>query len=633
MVVTGSVMDPSGKPVPNAAVMVYGRVKLSRSISDFLPAPIGHGVGDSSGRFRVDALRTSSSRHDWVGAVALQSGFGAGWAVLDQDADQPAADITLRPERIIQGRVFDVQGRPVQGVAVMVMAMTDGNFANVARTRENIERFALPFGWRNILPHGWPQPATTDAEGRFTVRGVGRDLLVSVGIGDSRFARLTVPVETRGTPDPQTLTIGVEPAKIITGGITDAETGKPIPGAILGITSYRRGSSLISEFEADAQGRFRVNPLSAERFTVTASAPDGQPHLRVVKHFAWPKGALEHSVDLALPQGIVIRGTVTEEGSGRPVAGARVSFRPGRRARDATTDVAQGSVASGPDGVFQLSVLPGPGTLVVLGPSDDYVLQEASRRTIDPREPGGRVYAHAFVVCELKAGGDGAQVPVVLRRGVTITGRVVGPDGQPVQDTRMFSRVIFGPAYTGWRIWGGGDYGIARNGRFTIHGLDPNAGVSVAFLEPTRKLGVTVDLSGAAVGNGPIIVQLGPCGSAVARLVRPDGKPLLGYRGSGLIAIVVTPGALDPRLAENRDRPIADQAALPVTDPINYKDGPVSGSDGHIVFPALIPGASYRIIDSTTNGDPAGPRLRKEFTVHPGEILDLGEILIEKAPG
>ena len=50
------------------------------------------------------------------------------------------------------------------------------------------------------------------------------------------------------------------------------------------------------------------------------------------------------------------------------------------------------------------------------------------------------------------------------------------------------------------------------------------------------------------------------------------------------------------------------------------------------MFPALIPGATYRIVDQTTARNPNGPQLRKEFTVKPGETLDLGDILIEK-PG
>ena len=71
----------------------------------------------------IDAPRTSSSRHEEFGAVALAPGYGVGWVELDPDDDQPTADITLRPEQVIHGRLFDVQGRPVPDVTVSVASI------------------------------------------------------------------------------------------------------------------------------------------------------------------------------------------------------------------------------------------------------------------------------------------------------------------------------------------------------------------------------------------------------------------------------------------------------------------------------------------------------------------------------
>jgi len=47
------------------------------------------------------------------------------------------------------------------------------------------------------------------------------------------------------------------------------------------------------------------------------------------------------------------------------------------------------------------------------------------------------------------------------------------------------------------------------------------------------------------------------------------------------------------------------------------------------MFPTLIPGATYRF-SAGANGEAAGHQLRKEFTVKPGETLDLGDVLIER---
>ena len=64
-------------------------------------------------------------------------------------------------------------------------------------------------------------------------------------------------------------------------------------------------------------------------------------------------------------------------------------------------------------------------------------------------------------------------------------------------------------------------------------------------------------------------------------------------------------------------------------DPVNQTSQPTADADGRLTIPALIPGASYRIIDYTV-GREVAPQVRAEFTVRPGEALDLGDIRIEK---
>ena len=68
----GRVLDPQGKPVPNASVMVYAAPKQSEGRpGEDAPAAIGRAACDGSGRFRLDAPRISSSTHHMVGAAAL----------------------------------------------------------------------------------------------------------------------------------------------------------------------------------------------------------------------------------------------------------------------------------------------------------------------------------------------------------------------------------------------------------------------------------------------------------------------------------------------------------------------------------------------------------------------------------
>ena len=90
--------------------------------------------------------------------------------------------------------------------------------------------------------------------------------------------------------------------------------------------------------------------------------------------------------------------------------------------------------------------------------------------------------------------------------------------------------------------------------------------------------------------------------------------------------MVVTPGP--HRLSQDKAGEqclAADQDFVARFDPIHYRKGLVSDDQGQLSLPALIPGATYRIYDSTMD-DGANPQIRKEFTVKPGETLELGDI-------
>ncbi len=428
--------------------------------------------------------------------------------------------------------------------------------------------------------------------------------------------------------------MAVEPARIITGRVTYADTGKPAPHAVVGIMTHAdQSTTYAGDIETDAQGRFRFNPGSGHRYNLTAFPPERQPYLNVDKNLEWPKGAIEHSVDLALPRGILVRGRVTEEGSGKPIAGARIGYISNPE-RDQQSGAWNTHAATAADGSFQFGVMPAPGYLTVRGPSEDYVLREIGQHMALAGQPGGqRIYAHAFHALALKPGSASQDVAITLRPGDAVKGRVVGPDGQPVRNALVFSRVILQPSWVSWLFWTAFYRDAVRDGSFAVHGLPADAEVPVYFLDAKHNLGAIAMLSGRSAADGAVTVRLQPCGAARARLVDPAGKPVSGSRDayeSHMTVMVVTPGPIlgsqDPA---DKDRLAADQDFVARCDPIHYPKGLVSDAQGQLALPALIPGATYRIYDATI-GDGANPQLRKEFTVKPGETLDLGDILIEK---
>ncbi len=75
----------------------------------------------------------------------------------------------------------------------------------------------------------WPRPTTTDAEGRFTLHGVGRGLQAELSIIDPRFALQMIDVETDSPSDAKSVTMALVPAKIFTGRVTYADTTSPSP--------------------------------------------------------------------------------------------------------------------------------------------------------------------------------------------------------------------------------------------------------------------------------------------------------------------------------------------------------------------------------------------------------------------
>ncbi len=325
---------------------------------------------------------------------------------------------------------------------------------------------------------------------------------------------------------------------------------------------------------------------------------------------------------------MLIRGKVTEEGSGKPIAGTMVGYLS-RPTLGPQSDTGYGLAWAAPDGSFALAVSSRSNHLIAWGPSEDYLLHEAAERMIQEGRPGGRrLYAHAFISFEREPGGDGRIVGVVLRRSAALKGQVIGPDGQPVQEALMVSRILLAPSGLPSRVWQGGYQGHVRNGHFELHGLATDREIPVFFLERKRKLGTTVNLSGKSGSDGPITVRLDRCGNAKARLVDPAGTAIAGHRDPYLIEIVVTPGPSGlSRDKGDEGRLQADQDCLCRIDRINYPDGSISDAQGYVTFPALIPGATYRIQDLS---DEDGRELRKTFTVKPGETLDLGDVVIRK---
>jgi RNA polymerase sigma factor (sigma-70 family) len=621
MTVAGRVLDAEGKPLPGADVAVLVRPKVAHRGGDLSSGGtevLGGGKTDRDGRFRLETPRTASVRCRSVAAVAAASGHGLGWYELNPDAEKPTAEIRLAPEQVIRSRLVDLQGQPAAGVTVRVGSVgrrEPGEFKGVYAPA----RIDLPF---------WPKAAVTDKDGRFELHGIGRDVFTQWSVSDDRFATQGFGVATDAPEGVKEYNARpLEPAHLIEGTVVFADTGKPVPGARLTVYAARKEDDSWGGMDAraDEKGCFRINPLPGNVFEVSAFAPDGEPYLSLKQRVNWPKAAVKQQIELKLPRGVLVRGKVAEAGSGKALANATALFIP-RQAGNPNfrRDIVTGwdnTAVSGDDGTFDLCVLPGPGHLLVRGPTPDYVFQEiAERKLLSGKEGGQRQYAHAVVPLDTKPGAGPEEVAVALRPAVTVKGRLLGPDDQPVSEALMISRLNVNPVSSEWLAYPA----IVRDGRFELHGCDPAKSYPVHFLDAKNKAGATVELSAKQAAED-VTVRLLPCGTAETRLLDTEGKPLPGRRVG--LNLVVTPGSsrMDNK-AYDRGELTADEGFVANIDRRNHWDGPLTDADGRVTFPALIPGASYRIEEL----DDPDHIVKCEFKAESGKTVKLPDVRLKK---
>jgi hypothetical protein len=278
---------------------------------------------------------------------------------------------------------------------------------------------------------------------------------------------------------------------------------------------------------------------------------------------------------------------------------------------------------SGEDGRFEVVVLPGPGHLLVNGPTPDYLKTEITNRNLHGIQiwPNRRNYLDALVPLDLKPQAEPYALDVTLRRGVTLTGKVVGPDGKPVVQGALLCRTYI---RAGTDLNGQGTKEF-KDGRFELPGCDPAKMTEVFFCDPKKKLGALVKLSAKEAKGKPVTVRLQRCGTARARIVDDKGKPLVKFHA--YLELVITRGVpVVDAFKFNDNSPGADTAHMSWFDPQGYAQVR-SDAKGVITFPTLIPGGTYWIIGQRPNRGLFN--LNKEFKAEAGKALDLGDITVK----
>jgi hypothetical protein len=625
MTVTGRVLDPDGKPVAGAQVAILAVVqKARRNIGvSSERVVLGRGKAGDDGRFSLAVPRTSSTRNRGADVLAGRAGYGLAWESFDPDAERPEVSVRLAREQVVRGQLLDLQGQPAAKVSLRVTQVRGSqaglSFKELMDLRQDTARAALRMH-KDVSLHNdhidlsdppdnlsmWPPAVTTDDQGRFAVRGLGPGMSVELHVADDRFALQTVAVPDTGKAEEgqnvrRTL---LEPARVLEGRVTYADSGRPAAG--VEVQAWGRES----HGRTDRDGRFRINSGKEETGLLIAYSPPGEPYCNVQQQFRWPRGVVRHTLDLALPRGVLVRGTVTDEATGRPVAGALVSYlaqhnNPNLKPEDLSGNNfvnGRDMVPTAADGTFRIAGRPGPGYLLVEGPDADYVLREngGQDRLWRGQRGSSPWYSHGFSALDLKANSEPVDVKVTLRKGVTIRGEVAGPEGRAVEDLQVFCR-LEGLATHPVKV---------RGDRFELHGCDPAETLTVMFFDAANDWGATAKLSAKEAGEKPVKVRLAPCGSARVRFRDRAGKPLAHFR-PGLFLVLASPQG--DTLA----------ARLLIVSPFRRALGLQTDKDGLCTFDTLIPGATYEF---------GHAEIEATITAEAGKTVTLPDIVVKQPP-
>jgi RNA polymerase sigma factor (sigma-70 family) len=626
MTVTGRVLGPDGKPVAGAQMAVvawqtlyFSSFEMAASSRNWI---LGRTRADADGKFRLSVRRPSPQGWTKLRLLAAGDGLGLAWKWFDMKADSADLEMHLPAEQVVRGRIVDLQGEPVAGARVHVTELTH----KPAKGEKNEGGLGVPAeGW----PVG-PVTATVNARGDFTVRGLGANVSVEMEVRDDRVELRTFTIETADKKAAENVKLALPPARIVEGRVIYEDTGKPVAGARLMVVTAGGGD--VTGL-TDKEGRYRINvrppgaqfPESGNELGVHVYPPAGEPYWMTIQGVGWVKGAARQEANVKLPRGVLVRGKVTEAGSGKPVAGAYVEYNGQWMHRGVSAD----------GGSYAFAVPAGAtGPLTVNGPTPDFIPQViGSAETLSDLKGGDRIYYHAVVPLGLKPGDKDKELPVVLRRGVTMKGRVVGPDGKPVKHALLFVGEYRPPHEKFLHPV------LARDGNFELPGCDPDRSyrlvvVDHAWLTPVMgvealntygqlwlnqllgahiKLGATVEVSAKKAAAEPVDVRLAPSGSVKLRFVDGDGKPLARFKPG--LQLVVTPGIpVGQAIKEGK------LAAEVVTLISQYQDDaePHAGEDGVLKLDGLIPGATYRVRKAEYDT----PAL-KDFTAEAGKTVEL----------
>lgn len=660
---SGRVTGPDGKPLSGARVFV----PLNGANKEAGPV---RAKTDADGRFEFDAADMTYTAVDGLPArrqglvIVTADGYapdwfptwghttGSGLRTHWDPVKGDALNLQLAKDDVpIRGRLLDPAGRPLAGARVRLTRLQiprrgdlDAHLDLV--TKDFSISLSLDYERELYHPHLVPGLTTetrTDADGRFTISGLGRDRLAGLTVSAPSVVDTYLTVMTRAAPDVGVFpvngkatevifgagfTLKLKQGRTISGVVRDRDSRKPIAGMLVGIGSegYPRDGIFYNQTVTDADGRFKItglDPATAKQPITAMSAP-GLPYLSA--------GVLvegDAPVLIECQRAIPFRLKVVDE-QARPVEAVVTYYdvAPNPHAPRGSCDPCNtplSRAARKADGMYHGFVVPGPGAVLVETPgrSDyrpaqvdpkaffapgrtEWTAQEwiSTYGTKDSLSTsGGMVYQHEYAAIVLvnpaaDSGPLDLSATVVKNKSRRVS--LIDPDGKPVvgAQTQIAQGILQPQRMT------------LRASSLLLTGLHPDRVRRITFLKEERQLVGFLPAQGD--GDMPSTVRMEPWSAITGRIVDENGKALP-------IRTPESNGKEPPTLSlyiHGNIRGLPDA-------------GDVTDAGGRFLIGRLVPGQRYSAsIYQDQMSKFTDPKI-ENLVLRPGEVRDLGDIRIK----
>jgi len=407
VILSGTVVDPAGKPVAGAEVrpilfLRSGGRAYRRVLPIVSPIDVLVTRTDAKGRFRFAGVPKAARVEFIVVAKGKAKMFTRRSRTPQFAVGQTNIRLTVTDEAKVSGSVVDKTGRPVAGVRV------------TARAAGNKRLFFL-------------DEAVTGADGTFTIGRFPAGKLTVITLGPKSGLGKWVRTETAAEAEAGKISSGIK-VTVISGGVLevsvrDANTGAPVVGATVDTRRHRPPAPpfrrrVLGRTGKDGMVRIRLAPGKHFPFSIMTVGPYGR--YSVGEPFEIADGKTR-KVQVKLKRLAVLKGVV-RDAAGKPAGGAEVLVLP-----------------SG------LAWLPYGRTMKADGKGRFEIYL---REGVDSTGPVIARVAARNLIASAKIDDVKALVQIKLAPGAQIAGRVTDPKGKPIAGAKVRASLEVGGQWT-----------------------------------------------------------------------------------------------------------------------------------------------------------------------------------------